>query len=50
MLILSSFLNTVFRVFGTIEGTEIFGVVGWAGLWAAAGAFTGIAYSWVADE
>jgi hypothetical protein len=50
VLIISSLTNTLVRVYGTIEGTELFGVAGWAGLWAAAGALTGVAYSWVADE
>jgi hypothetical protein len=50
VLVLSSFVNTFIRVFGTIEGTELLGALGWSGLWAAAGVLTGIAYGWVAEE
>lgn len=50
ILVLSSFVNTFVRVFGTIEGTEYVGALGWSALWAGAGLLTGLAYGWVAEE
>lgn len=50
VLVVCSSVNTFVRVFGTIEGTELTGALGWSGLWAAAGVLTGIAYGWVAEE
>ncbi|EME48906.1 hypothetical protein DOTSEDRAFT_84419 [Dothistroma septosporum NZE10] len=45
-----SFLNTFVRTYFTIEGTELVGAVGWAGVWAAAAGLTGLAYAWVGNE
>lgn len=50
VLAISSFINTFVRVFGTIEGTEIVGALGWSSLWAVASVLTGVAFGWVADE
>lgn len=45
-----SFLNTFVRTYFTIEGTELVGSLGWAGVWAAAAGLTGVAYAWVGNE
>ena len=42
-------LYTWFQIFFTIEGTEGFGAAGWAGVWIAATALTGLTYWWVTD-
>lgn len=41
--------HTWLQVFVTIEGAEMYGAAGWAGIWAAAAALTGAAYWWVAN-
>lgn len=48
-LALGSAINTFVRVFGTIEGAEVSGALGWAGLWATAVAIVGAAQYWVAE-
>ena len=50
VLVLCSYINTFVRVFGTIEGSELVGSLGWSGMWAVAGLLTGLAYGWVAEE
>ena len=50
ILISYTFVNTFVRVFYTIEGTELVGALGWAGNWALAAVFVGVAYSWVGNE
>ena len=50
VLILCTVANTFVRVFGTIEGTDIFGSLGYAGLWASAHAFVGVVYAWLGNE
>ncbi|GAB7353087.1 hypothetical protein MBLNU459_g3631t1 [Dothideomycetes sp. NU459] len=49
ILVLFSAANTFVRVFGTVEGTEIYGAAGWAGLWSAAALTVGIAFRWAGD-
>ena len=50
ILIACTFINTFVRVFYTIAGTEVVGALGWAGNWALAAVFVGVAYSWVGNE
>lgn len=49
-LAVCSFTNAFARAYITVEGTEVVGALGWAGVWATAAAVTGIAFSWVGDE
>lgn len=46
----SSFINSFVRSYVTIEGTELFGALGWASVWALAAGLTGVGYAWVGDE
>lgn len=48
-LALGSGINTFVRVFGTVEGAEVSGAIGWAGLWASAVTAVGFALHWVAE-
>lgn len=48
-LALVSAINTFIRVFGTIEGAEITGALGWAALWTGAIAIVGVVFRWVAE-
>ncbi|KAI9703610.1 MAG: hypothetical protein M1836_007380 [Candelina mexicana] len=41
--------NTWIRTYASIEGSEIYGAAGWAGVWAAGAATTGVALWWVGD-
>lgn len=50
MLVLGVFVNTVVRTYGTIEGTDLVGSVGYASVWSVASALIGVAYGWVSDE
>lgn len=49
ILVLFSAANTFVRVFGTVEGTEVYGALGWAGLWSTAALAVGIAFGWAGD-
>lgn len=44
------FVNTVVRVFGTVDGTDIGGSMGYAGLWAVANVLVAVAYGLLSDE
>lgn len=48
-LALGSFVNTLVRVYGTVEGAEVSGALGWSGLWAAAIVAVGFGFEWVAE-
>ncbi|OQO00837.1 hypothetical protein B0A48_13524 [Cryoendolithus antarcticus] len=50
VLVLASSVNTTLRVLGTVEGTEVAGVLGWASVWGLAAGMTGVLYGWVAEE
>lgn len=51
-LILSacSFINSFVRAYVVIEGTEVFGALGWASVWALAAGLTGAGFAWIGDE
>ncbi|KAF2172222.1 hypothetical protein M409DRAFT_17460 [Zasmidium cellare ATCC 36951] len=51
-LILSacSFTNSFVRAYFVIEGTEVFGALGWASVWALAAGITGVGFAWIGDE
>lgn len=42
--------NTFVRVYGTVEGSDIVGALGYAGLWAAANIFVGVAFGFLSHE
>lgn len=42
-------LNTMVRVWGTIEGSEPWGAAGWAGIFTVAALTTGAGYAWIGD-
>jgi hypothetical protein len=42
--------NTVVRVYGTVEGTDIGGSFGYGGLWAAATVLVGVSYGLLSQE
>ncbi len=42
-------VHTSLRTYGSTEGAEVFGAVGWASVWALAATLTGAAFWWVAD-
>lgn len=50
LLVGVSVLNTVVRVFGTVEGTDLLGALGWAGLWGAAALGVGVGFAWVGES
>ncbi|SMY24438.1 unnamed protein product [Zymoseptoria tritici ST99CH_1A5] len=50
MLAASSFFTSLTRSLMTIEGTDLAGALGWAGVWASAAGLVGLAFAWVADE
>ena len=50
VLILCTIANTFVRVFGTIEGTDVAGSLGYAGFWAVAHALVGVVYAWLGNE
>ncbi|KAK2757206.1 hypothetical protein FQN54_004720 [Arachnomyces sp. PD_36] len=50
-LVLSSMvmLNTIVQVAGTIEGAELYGAVGWGGIWSLATLVIGLTFHWIED-
>lgn len=50
ILIVCTMANTFVRVFGTVEGADIAGSLGYAGLWASAHALVGVVYAWLGNE
>ena len=50
VLALCTFVNTVVRVFGSIEGTEIVGSLGWASVWLVASVLVGTTFGLVGGE
>lgn len=42
--------NTVVRVWGTVQGTDLVGSLGYAGLWALAHSVVGVVYAWLGNE
>ena len=50
LLAASTFANTFVRVFGAVEGTDIVGTLGYAGLWAGASVLVGVAYGFLSHE
>jgi hypothetical protein len=50
VLALSTFVNTVVRVYGTVEGTDVGGAAGYASLWAGANVLVGVAYGMLSNE
>ena len=48
-LVFVTSLNTWLQTFVTIKGVENYGAVGYAALWASAGALTGLAFLWVGN-
>ena len=39
----------VAKIYGTIEGAELYGALGWGAVFASAGVTTGLGFVWVAD-
>jgi hypothetical protein len=50
VLVACSVINTFYRVFVTVKGTEPAGAAAWASVWALAAVLTSSAYAWVANE
>lgn len=50
VLILFTLLNTFVRVYGTVEGTDVAGSLGYAGIWAVAHVLVAIVYAWLGNE
>ena len=50
VLIACTLGNTFIRIFGTVEGSDVVGALGYAGLWATAHALVGVAYAWLGNE
>lgn len=50
VLAASAFINISVRAYVTVDGAEVAGALGWAGVWAAAAGLVGLAYSWLGDE
>ena len=50
VLIVGTLANTFVRVFGTVEGTDVVGSLGYAGLWAAANGLVAVAYGILGQE
>ncbi len=50
VLALATFANTAMRVFSTVEGTDIGGALGYAGLWAGANVLVGVAYGMLSND
>ena len=50
VLAVCTLANTFVRVFGTVEGTDVVGTLGYAGLWAGANVLVGIAYALLGQE
>ena len=44
-----STVNISVQTFNTLEGADVFGAVGWAGLWAVANVVVAIVFGWVGD-
>ena len=42
--------NTFVRVYGTVDGTDLVGSLGYAGLWVGVNALIGVAYAWLGNE
>ena len=41
--------HTVLQTYGSLEGAELLGAVGWSSVWGLAAALTGAAFVWVGD-
>lgn len=50
LLIIGTIANTFVRVFGTVDGTDIVGSMGYAALWAAANALVAVAFGILGQE
>lgn len=50
VLVACTFANTFVRVFGTVEGADVVGALGYAGIWAGANVVVGIAYALLSHE
>lgn len=50
LLILGTLANTFMRVFGTVDGTDVVGSLGYGGLWAAANGLVAVAYGILGQE
>lgn len=50
VLVACTVANTFVRIFGTIQGTDIAGSLGYAGLWATAHTLVVIVYAWLGNE
>lgn len=50
VLALCTLANTFVRVYGTVEGTDIGGSLGYGGLWAAATVLVGVSYGLLSQE
>lgn len=50
LLVAISGINTFVRVFGTVEGTDVFGAAGWAALWSIAAMSVGLGFAWVGES
>ena len=37
------------KIYGTIEGAELYGALGWGSVFAVAGTMTGLGFAWAAD-
>lgn len=50
VLVVCALANTVVRVFGTVEGTDLAGALGYAGIWVLAHVGVGVGYGWLGQE
>jgi len=49
LLLLMTFLVSYVKVYGTVQGAEMYGALGWGGVFASAGLLTGVGFAWVGD-
>jgi len=49
LLVVMQLAVAVAKIWGTIDGAELWGALGWGGVFASAGLMTGVGYAWVGD-
>lgn len=50
VLAAGSFINSFVRAYMVVEGSELWGALGWASVWAVAAGLAGVGFAWVGDE
>lgn len=49
LLVFMTLTSSFAKIFGTVEGAEEWGALGWGSVWASASLLTGIGFAWVGD-